>query len=121
MCLSPLTGEFTWNKPFFGRVYSSCPVVRGNAILSTISGTEQILVGYQIMTQWQKSPDVHHLARCAFVVQRGTKHPTTRLWGHPFMTSTRRGEGSGSGGCMWMEEGGCPMWTSTQKIKHRIH
>jgi len=25
---NPLTGEFTWNKPVFGRVFSSCPVKR---------------------------------------------------------------------------------------------
>ena len=36
--------------------------------------------------------------------------------GHPFMTSTRRG--SGSGGRMWTGgRGSSPMWTSTQKIK----
>jgi len=37
------------------------------------------------------------------------------IWGHPFMASTRRGRGSGSGGRMWT--GSSPMWTSTQKIK----
>src|SRR6218665_2273267 len=34
---------------------------------------------------------------------------------HPFMTSTRRG--SGSGGRMWTGRWSIPMWTSTQKIK----
>src|SRR6218665_1791975 len=45
------------------------------------------------------------------------------LGGHPFMTSTRRGEGvrlrwtsAGGGG-----RGSSPMWTSTQKIKIRVH
>src|SRR6218665_3535115 len=38
---------------------------------------------------------------------------------HPFMTSTRRG--SGSGGRMWTGRGSSPMWTSTQKIKIRVH
>src|SRR6218665_3828003 len=37
--------------------------------------------------------------------------------GHPFMTSTRRGRGSGSGG----RGRSSPMWTSTQKIKIRVH
>ena len=43
------------------------------------------------------------------------------LCGHPFMTSTRRG--SGSGGRMWTGGGGgsSPMWTSTQKIKLKVH
>src|SRR6218665_2473037 len=48
------------------------------------------------------------------------KLPLSRLGGHPFMTSTRRGEGvrlrwthvDGGGGSS-------PMWTSTQKI--RVH
>jgi len=42
------------------------------------------------------------------------------LRGHPFMTSTWRGEGSGSGGRMWTG-GSRPMCTSTQKIKIRVH
>src|SRR6218665_1829823 len=45
-----------------------------------------------------------------------------KVRGHPFMTSTRRGEGvrfrwthvDGGGGSI-------PMWTSTQKIKIRVH
>src|SRR6218665_1211550 len=41
------------------------------------------------------------------------------LRGHPFMTSTR-GRVSGSGGPMWTG-GSSPMWTSTQKIKIRVH
>ena len=42
--------------------------------------------------------------------------------GHPFMTSTRRGRGSGSGEpCGRGERGSSPMWTSTQKIKIRVH
>src|SRR6218665_765663 len=57
----------------------------------------------------------------------GCKFP---IRGHPFMTFTRRGSvhggGSGSG---WMHVDGCgrrgggssPMWTSTQKIKIRVH
>jgi len=36
--------------------------------------------------------------------------------GHPFMTSTRMGSGSGGRG-----RGSNPMWTSTQKIKIRVH
>jgi len=41
------------------------------------------------------------------------------LRSHPFMTSTRRGGGgSGSGG---RGRGVSPMWTSTQKIKIRVH
>src|SRR6218665_100836 len=47
---------------------------------------------------------------------------TTIIRGHPFMTSTRRGTGvmlrwthvDGGGGSS-------PMWTSTQKIKIRVH
>jgi len=46
----------------------------------------------------------------------GCKFP---IRGHPFMTSTRRG--SGSGGRMWTGRGSSPMWTSTQKIKIRVH
>src|SRR6218665_2703702 len=42
------------------------------------------------------------------------------LRGHPFMTSTRRWRVSGSGGPMWTG-GSSPMWTSTQKIKIRVH
>src|SRR6218665_2337699 len=38
---------------------------------------------------------------------------STPVRGHPFMTSTRRG--SGSGGRTWT--GSSSMWTSTQKIK----
>jgi len=37
------------------------------------------------------------------------------------MTSTRRGRGSGPCGRMWTGGGGSPMWTSTQKIKIRVH
>ena len=35
--------------------------------------------------------------------------------GHPFMTSTRRGRGSGSGGCMWM--GSAPCGRPHRKLK----
>ena len=45
---------------------------------------------------------------------------TFLIRGHPFMTSTWRGEGSGSGGRMWTGESS-PMWTSTQKIKIGVH
>src|SRR6218665_3026585 len=42
--------------------------------------------------------------------------------GHPFMTSTRRGEGVR---LRWTHvdggRGSSPMWTSTQKIKIRVH
>ena len=42
--------------------------------------------------------------------------------GHTFMTSTRRGEGVR---LMWTHVdgggGSSPMWTSTQKIKIRVH
>jgi len=40
--------------------------------------------------------------------------------GHPFMTSTRRGEGVRF---RWthVDGGSSPMWTSTQKIKIRVH
>src|SRR6218665_3805299 len=39
--------------------------------------------------------------------------------GHPFMTSTRSGEGVR---LRWTGGGGSsPMWTSTQKIKIRVH
>ena len=38
-------------------------------------------------------------------------------WGHPFMMSTRRGKGVR---LRWMG-GFSPMWTSTQKIKIRVH
>ena len=59
-------------------------------------------------------------------------YPTTRhelqslktafVRGHPFMTSTRRGEGVR---LRWTHvnggRGSSPMWTSTQKIKIRVH
>jgi len=56
----------------------------------------------------------------------GCKFP---IRGHPFMTSTRRESDHGGGqaqvGCMWTDvdggEGSSPMWTSTQKIKIRVH
>jgi len=44
--------------------------------------------------------------------------------GHPFMTSTRRGGGGGQAqvdACGRGEGGPAPMWTSTQKIKIRVH
>jgi len=44
------------------------------------------------------------------------------LRGHPFMASTRRGEGVR---LRWTHvdgwRGSSPMWTSTQKIKIRVH
>ena len=41
--------------------------------------------------------------------------------GHPFMTSTRRGRGSCSGGRVWTGEEGKPHVDATQKIKNRVH
>src|SRR6218665_3533406 len=38
-------------------------------------------------------------------------------WGHPFMTSTRRGKGSGQCGRMWTGEGVRRMQRSTQRIQ----
>src|SRR6218665_581946 len=41
--------------------------------------------------------------------------------GHPFMTSTRRGKGVRLRWTHVEGKGSSPMWTSTQKIKIRIH
>src|SRR6218665_3235917 len=54
----------------------------------------------------------------------GSHHPFRMIpdRGHPFMTSTRRGEGVR---LSWTHvdegRGSRPMWTSTQKIKIRVH
>ena|SRR6218665_2438322 len=54
----------------------------------------------------------------------GLKHlpGNTMVWGHPFMTSTRRGRGVR---LRWTHvdggRGSSPMWTSTHKLKIRVH
>ena len=40
------------------------------------------------------------------VLELKRKRSNEKVGGHPFMTSTRRGRGSGSGGRMWTGEGG---------------
>jgi len=43
----------------------------------------------------------------------------SRIMGPSIYDVHTEGAGSGSGGCMWT--GSSPMWTSTQKIKIRVH
>jgi len=38
--VNPFTGEFIWNKPVFGRVYSSCPVKRFATMMQRIRRVE---------------------------------------------------------------------------------
>jgi len=47
-----------------------------------------------------------HLCKCCQILR-----------GHPFMMSTRRGRGSGSGGRMWTKEGQAPCGSPHKKIK----
>jgi len=56
----------------------------------------------------------------SFENTRRVKNGLHRIRGHPFMTSTQRGMGLGSGGRM-LTGGSSPMWTSTQKIKIRVY
>ena len=55
------------------------------------------------------------------LLQRNTntvyQWPNYCIWGHPFMTSTRRGGGSGSGGRMWTGRGPAPCGRPHRKLK----
>src|SRR6218665_2679829 len=52
---------------------------------------------------------------------KSVKMSISSIKGPSIYDAHTEGEGSGSGGRMWMGEGSSPMWTSTQKIKIRVH
>src|SRR6218665_2766817 len=106
-------------------------MVAGASELVDVQGEAELLAKNDsqvkcLERQWQQRTGQHQLNVCHLpavaICSDELLCALVLLRGHPFMTSTRRGEGVR---LRWTHvdggRGSSPMWTSTQKIKIRVH